>query len=150
MLSASVLRQWRRCRCLLQYNGASRHICYQLACYCCGASCRYGRLSNFIVRGLLLWRRLSICADAAAVVGQSAPAVVSHAAAVTKYLSGVMTHPIAWGSIVLVLSLSSYCHRTGEMNSDISCCSSWAIASAVCKYVDPQSLFKIVETNKKG
>jgi len=31
----------------------------------------------------LSWRRLSICADAAAVVGQSAPAVVSHAAVVT-------------------------------------------------------------------
>ena len=27
---------------------------------------------------LLLWRRLSICADAAAIVGQSASAVVSH------------------------------------------------------------------------
>jgi len=58
------------------------------------------RLSNFIVWGpLLLWRRLSIFADAAAVDGQSAPAVESHAAAVTCparwriLLSGTLLFP---------------------------------------------------------
>ena len=62
--------------------------------------CPAEALSNFIVRTSiviapisLLWRRLSICADAAVVVGQSAPAVVSHMQH-NCYVFGVMTHPI--------------------------------------------------------